>query len=79
MSRYFISVPVGLQGPDTVQCGSPVLQLPVFSFTSSSSSSSPLILPSSSTPLDFLAPSVRGLPPARWGCSPAALHLGGID
>lgn len=70
MSRYFISVPVDLQGPGTVQCGSPALQLPVLSFPSSSSSS--FHPPYSSTPLDFLAPSDRGLPPA-------ALHLGGID
>lgn len=81
MSRYFISVPVGLQGPDTVPCGSSVLQLSVFSFTSSCSSSSSFDSPPlpSPTPLDFLTPLDRGLLPARWGCTPAVLHLGGIE
>lgn len=79
MSRYFISVPVGLQGPDTVPCGSSLLQLSGFFFFH------PYPLPSFSnpfssfTPLDFRAPLDRGLLPARWGCPPAVLHLGGID
>lgn len=78
MSRYFISVPVGLQGPDTFQCGSSVLQRSVFSFNSSSSSSfySPILL---LPPPAFLAPLDRGLLPARRGCPPPVLHLGGID
>lgn len=73
MSRYFISVPVGLRGPDTVQCGSSVLQLSVFYFTLLlvlllflQPLRPLLLLP---PPLDFLAPLDRGLLPARWGCN----------
>lgn len=46
MSRYFISVPVGLRGPGTVHCGSSVLQLSVFSFSSTSFSNryTPILL-----------------------------------
>lgn len=66
MSRYFISVPVGLRAPT------------LFTVALLYSSLLSLPFPPSSLPsLDFL--SARGLLLAWWGCTPPAPHLGGID
>lgn len=69
MSRYFISVPVGLQGPDTVQCGSSVLQLAVFFLSPPPLHPAPPIPPNPTAAFFFYPPRLsRPLGPRPTAC-----------